>query len=369
MASPEFPENPYLLLTPGPLSSSQTVKSAMLRDWCTWDKDYNSIVQEIRAELVSLATENRDCTAVLMQGSGTFCMESVIGTALGKDDKLLVLANGTYGTRMAEIARYLDIALTVIDFGETGALDPEQIEAALQDDPAITHVAVVHCETTTGRLNDIVAIGELAKSFGKTYIVDAMSSFGGMAMSMEEMQADYLVSSANKCIQGVPGFSFIIARTEAIESTAGQARSLSLDMYEQWRTMERDEGKWRFTSPTHVVHAFSQALKELREEGGIAARAARYSENQRLLVDGMRKLGFECLLPDECQSPIITAFISPQQPGYRFEEFYLALKDKGFVIYPGNVTKVETSRIGNIGEVYPDDIHRLLKIVAESISW
>jgi 2-aminoethylphosphonate-pyruvate transaminase len=365
MARPEFPENPYLLLTPGPLSSSQTVKSAMLQDWCTWDRDYNSMVQEIRAELVSLATSNLDCTAVLMQGSGTFCVESVIGTALGKEDKFLVLANGAYGSRMAEIARYLDIALTVIDFGETGAIDPRQIEAALQDDRAITTVAVVHCETTTGRLNDIVAIGKLVKSFDKTYIVDAMSSFGGMAMSMEEMQADYLVSSANKCIQGVPGFGFVIARREAIESTAGQARSLSLDMYEQWRTMERDQGKWRFTSATHVVHAFSQALKELREEGGIAARAARYSENQRLLVDGMRKLGFECLLPDDCQSPIITAFISPQHPGYRFEEFYLALKDRGFVIYPGNVTEVDTFRIGNIGEVYADDIHRLLKVVAE----
>ena len=369
MTSPDAPENPYLLLTPGPLSSSSTVKAAMLQDWCTWDKDYNSIVQEIRAELLSLATSNLDYTVVLMQGSGTFCLESVIGTGLGNDDKLLVLANGTYGSRMAEIACYLGIALAVIDFGETGAVDLKQIEVQLQTDPAITHVAVVHCETTTGRLNDIVAIGRLAKSFGKTYIVDAMSSFGGMAMSMEGMQADYLVSSANKCIQGVPGFGFIIARREVLASTAGQARSLSLNMYEQWRTMERGEGKWRFTSPTHVVHAFYQALRELREEGGIAARAARYLENQRLLVDGMHHLGFECLLADECQSPIITAFISPQQPGYHFEEFYLALKAKGFVIYPGSVTEVETFRIGNIGEVYPDDIRRLLKAIAESINW
>ena len=363
-----IPDNPYLLLTPGPLSSSKTVKAAMLRDWCTWDSDYRSIVQEVRAELVSMATDAPDYTCVLMQGSGTFCVESVIGTALGPEDKLLVLANGAYGCRMAEIARYLKIPFTLVEFGEDKPIKLERLDEALEKDCAITHVAVVHCETTTGQLNDITAIGGLVKARSKIFIVDAMSSFGGIPMSMEEIQADYLISSANKCIQGVPGFGFIIVRTQIIEATAGQARSLSLDMYEQWRSLERG-GKWRFTSPTHVLHAFRQALQELHGEGGVEKRAARYTVNQRLLVDGMVKLGFECLLADAQQSPIITSFISPADPRYKFEDFYDELKRKGFVIYPGKVTEVDTFRIGNIGEVYADDIHRLLQAISGSMTW
>jgi len=371
----ELPDNPYLLLTPGPLSTTKTVKAAMLRDWCTWDNDYNGLVQDVRAKLVQLATASPEgYTSVLMQGSGSFCVESVIGTALPDSGKLLVLANGAYGQRIAQMAGVLRIDHTVIDFGEVDRVDPACVAEALAADAAITHVAVVHCETTTGMLNPVREVAAVVKSHGKVLIVDAMSSFGGIPIDVAALGIDFLISSANKCIQGVPGFGFIIARTEALQQCKGQARSLSLDMYDQWATMEKGNGKWRFTSPTHVVRAFHQALAELEAEGGIAARFERYTTNQRKLVAGMASFGCPALLPDECQSPIITAFYEPdmgsdtEQAAF-FGQFYSRLKKEGFVIYPGKLTSANTFRIGNIGDVHPDDIERLLEAVRTARFW
>ncbi len=364
-----IPDNPYLLLTPGPLSTTKTVKAAMLRDWCTWDHDYNAIVQELRRKLVRLATKTEGYTAVLMQGSGTFCVEAAVGTAVPEDGMLLVLVNGAYGTRIREIARRLRIRVVTNDSGEVNPPDVGLLEWTLHSDPSITHVAVVHCETTTGMLNPVEAIGRIVKSFGKVFIVDAMSSFGGIPMDVADLGADFLISSANKCIQGVPGFGFVIARRDALEKTKGRARSLSLDLYDQWREMEERGGKWRFTSPTHVVRAFAQAMKELEGEGGVEARYRRYRANHSLLVNGMRKLGFTCLLPDQYQSPIITSFLSPEHPLYTFERFYQALKARGFVIYPGKVTTADTFRIGNIGDVYPAGMQRLVEAVGDCMFW
>jgi 2-aminoethylphosphonate-pyruvate transaminase len=365
----ELPDNPYLLLTPGPLSTSKTVKAAMLRDWCTWDNDYNSIVESIRAKLVKMATSAPGYTCVLMQGSGTFSVESVIGTALPENGKLLVLSNGAYGQRIAKIAQTLRIPMVLLDSGERAAPDLQQLRDTLESDADITHVAVVHCETTTGMLNPVAEVGKIVKAYAKVFIVDAMSSFGGMQIDVVEMQADYLVSSANKCIQGVPGFGFVIARRETIEATRGQARSLSLDMYDQWQAMEAGSGKWRFTSPTHVVRAFAQALLELEEEGGVEAREKRYRASHRILIDGMRDLGFETLLRDEDQSSMITSFFSPDAEDYNFNEFYQRLKDQGFVIYPGKISDADTFRIGNIGEIYADDIKRLLTVIEQNRFW
>ena len=364
-----LPENPYLLLTPGPLSTSKSVKAVMLRDWCTWDDDYNAIVQQIRRRLVELATPQDGFTAVLMQGSGTFSVESVLTSAVAKDRKLLVLANGAYGERMERIATQAGIDVEVQNSGELSPPDLTRLEQSLARDSRISHVAVVHCETTTGMLNPVEEIGRIVKSTGRTYIVDAMSSFGGIPMDIAELGADFLVSSANKCIQGVPGFGFVIARRTEMEKCRGRARSLSLDLYNQWRTMEEQQGKWRFTSPTHTVRAFSQALCELDEEGGIEARYQRYKKNHATLVYGMQLLGFKCLLDEKYLSPIITAFYSPQAPGYSFAEFYARIKAQGFVIYPGKVTEHETFRIGNIGEVNPPDIERLLRSIARSMFW
>jgi 2-aminoethylphosphonate-pyruvate transaminase len=362
-----MPDNPYLLLTPGPLSTTKTVKSVMFRDWCTWDEDYNTIVERIRRRLVRLGSDTDEYTAVLMQGSGTFCVEATVTTAVPQDGKLLVLANGAYGRRIAEIARRCGIAHAVQDSGELAPPDPDRLEAALKADGAITHVAVVHCETTTGMLNPMTAIGNIVKDHGRLFILDAMSSFGGIPMDLKAIGVDYLVSSANKCIQGVPGFGFVIAKKDIIAKTRGQARSLSLDLYDQWRTMEDHHGKWRFTSPTHVVRAFFQALWELEEEGGITARYSRYCTNHRILVEGMQRLSFQPLLAAELQSPIITAFLSPTHAAWRFNRFYADLKARGFVIYPGKVTDSDTFRIGTIGDVHSEDMVRLIDAVADAL--
>ena len=357
---------PYLLLTPGPLTTSETVKEAMMSDWCTWDEDYNiGIVEVIRKQLVELATcRPEEYTSVLMQGSGTFCVEAALGSAIRPDDHLLVVANGAYGKRMRVIAGYCHLNCHVMQFDETQAVDPKEIDGYLNAHPEVTHVSVVHCETTTGVLNPLAEIAGAVKSHGKVLIVDAMSSFGGVPVDMAALGIDFLISSANKCIQGVPGFGFVIARRSLLEQCKGVARSLSLDLYDQWETMEKGHGKWRFTSPTHVVRAFMQAMKELQIEGGVEARHARYCENHRILVEGMRSLGFKTLLPDNEQSPVITSFYYPSAD-FDFKAFYYALKSKGFVIYPGKISQADTFRIGNIGDVFPADFIRLIEAVRE----
>ena len=368
----DSPENPYLLLTPGPLSTSPSVKAVMLRDYCTWDDNYNSIVQDIRSELVRLAGRDASTsapdamTAVLMQGSGTFAVEATIGTAIPRGGKLLVVNNGAYGARIAQIARRLEIDCTEITQPETEPADLRRIEAALEGDPAITHLALVHCETTTGMLNPAAEAGALAGRYGKSYILDAMSSFGGIPMTMDDMGADWLISSANKCIQGVPGFAFVLARRGTLEAAAGNARSLSLDLHDQWREMEQKGGKWRYTSPTHTVRAFAQALAELGDEGGVVARHARYVENARRLVDGYERIGFKTLLPADHRSPIITSFRYPS-PAFSFDAFYAAMKARGFVLYPGKISNADTFRVGTIGHVFPADIDRLVDATADAV--
>ncbi|TFF79213.1 2-aminoethylphosphonate--pyruvate transaminase [Aeromonas taiwanensis] len=363
----------YLLLTPGPLSTTATVRAAMLQDSCTWDADYNQgVVEPIRRELVRLATGpeyESDYSAVLLQGSGSYVVESVLGSAIGVDECLLIINNGAYGARMGEMARCLGLRHHELDCGETTRPEPAAIEAMLARHPEITHLAMVHCETTTGMLNPLEEVAALCQRRGIRLIVDAMSSFGGIPIDMGRLGIEFLISSANKCIQGVPGFGFVIARRTALTACAGRARSVSLDLHAQWQTMEQQGGKWRFTSPTHTVLAFAQALRELEEEGGIDARHQRYSENQRTLVAGMAALGFAPLLPEEWQSPIITAFYSPAHPDYRFADFYQRLKAQGFVIYPGKVSQADCFRIGNIGDVTPERVRCLLAAMASACYW
>ena len=355
---------PYLLLTPGPLTTSETVKQVMMSDWCTWDADYNmGIVEKIRRQLVELAAGcPDDYTAVLMQGSGTFCVEATLGTVVRPADRLLVAANGAYGKRMGVIASYYGLNCHMLNFEETQAVSAEAIDAYLTEHPEVTHVSVVHCETTTGVLNPLEAIARVVKGHGKVLIVDAMSSFGGVPVDMSDLGIDFLISSANKCIQGVPGFGFIIARRSELMRCKGVSRSLSLDIYDQWDTMEKGHGKWRFTSPTHVVRAFKEALEELEAEGGVEARHARYRENHDVLVRGMEALGFRTLLPADIQSPVITSFLYPAAD-FDFKGFYARLKAKGFVIYPGKISQADTFRIGNIGDVFPQDFERLVMAV------
>jgi 2-aminoethylphosphonate-pyruvate transaminase len=362
-------KNTYKLLTPGPLTTTETVKEAMQIDRCTWDEDYKNMTQEIRTGLLKLAhADNGDYTTVLMQGSGTFGVESVLSGVISSTDKVLVLQNGAYSKRMVEMCDYHGIKYVVYEEDYAHVPDPAIVEDVLKSDGNITHISMVHSETTSGLLNDITAIGELAKKYNKKFIVDAMSSFGGVDINVPELAITYLVSSANKCIQGVPGFSFIIAKVSDLKQTKGIARSLSLDLYAQWETMEKDGGKWRFTSPTHVVAAFSQALKELAAEGGINARNARYTATNRALRKGMEELGFKAYIDEAHQGPIITTFFYPENCKFTFEKMYAYLKDHGYVIYPGKLTDAETFRLGNIGEIYMDDVEKILGIFKNFVS-
>lgn len=349
----------YKLLTPGPLTTTTSVKETMLQDRCTWDDEYKALTQSIRQNLLEVALVSSDTyTAVLMQGSGSFTVESVLTTAVGAEDHILFITNGAYGERMTQIAQTIDLNYTVYAVPYNEVPTKEQVTQLLQQNDHITHVAMVHCETTTGILNPIEEMGSVVAAFNKVFIVDAMSSFGGVPIDFEKCHIDYLVSSANKCIEGVPGFGFVIAKRAVLQQTAHQARSVALDLYDQWRVMEID-GKWRFTSPTHVVAAFAQALQELQQEGGVEARYQRYKENNALLRKEMARYHFHPYIEPTYQSPIITTFLFPHAH-FDFQAFYHEMKANGFVLYPGKLTEVDTFRVGNIGDVHKEDMQRLM---------
>ena len=361
------PARDKLLFTPGPLTTSATVKQAMLRDAGSRDPGFINTVRFIRQRLLDVAGVSPDeYTAVLVQGSGTFGIESIIGSTVPPDGKLLVAANGAYGERIARIASVLGIPATVLRFAEDTPVDVDAVRSALEADPTVTNVAVVHCETTTGLLNPVEEIGRRVAAAGRAFFVDAMSSFGAIPLDFSSSGIDYLVSSANKCIEGVPGFSFAIARKKALLATAGYARSLSLDLLDQWKGLERD-GQFRFTPPTHALLAFAQAFRELEAEGGAPGRAARYAANQRTLLDGMRALGFREYLPPERQSHIITSFHYPSSPAFKFDNFYSRLSDRGFIIYPGKLSQVDCFRIGTIGRIFEADVRTLLSAIRETL--
>lgn len=356
--------NTYKLLTPGPLTTTDTVKEEMLVDRCTWDDDYKAVTQKIRRQLLQLGhVSEDDYTVVLMQGSGTFGVESVLSSVVGDEDKVLICSNGAYGVRMTQICDRNRIPYVHYAEHYDRIPDPARVAQLLAQDPAITHVAMVHSETTSGILNDIQSVGKVVRDAGRTFIVDAMSSFGGVDIPVSDWGIDFLVSSANKCIQGVPGFSFILCRRDKLLESEGKARSLSLDLLDQWKGMEKD-GKWRFTSPTHVVLAFSKALDELEEEGGIPARHRRYAENNRLLIEKMRAMGFTPYIDGIHQGPIITTFFYPAGVSFQFSQFYTYIKELGYVLYPGKLTDADTFRVGNIGEIYPEDMEKLTAIIA-----
>ena len=352
------------LFTPGPLTTSQTVKQAMLRDLGSRDAVFIEAVRHVRQTLLTVAGVSKATghEVVLMQGGGTFGLESVIGSTVPPDGKLLVIINGAYGLRIAEIARVLKIDIATLEYATNELPVPKDVDRILTEDDAITGVAIVHCETTTGIINPIEDIGHVVEQHEKVYFVDSMSAFGAVPIDFEKCGIDFLVSSANKCIEGVPGFSFAICRRDSLCATEGWARSMSLDLLAQWEGLEAN-GQFRFTPPTHAILAFQQALCELQDEGGVAGRAARYRANQESLVAGMRDMGFVEYLPPELQGPIITTFNYPSHSRFQFEEFYARLNDKGFVIYPGKVSSSECFRIGSIGRLFECDILALLAAI------
>ena len=352
------------LLTPGPLTTSLTVKQAMLHDWGSRDQTFIAINRRLRERLVELAGGEGTHVCVPMQGSGTFAVEAMLGSFLPATGKLLILVNGAYGKRMVRICDYYRRAHAVLEWAEDRPVEPAAVEGALAADPAITHVAVVHCETTSGVLNPIAEVASVVARAGRRLLIDSMSAFGALAVDAREIPFDALAASSNNCLEGVPGMGFVICRSEALTAAKGNAPSLSLDLFDQWQALEKT-GQWRFTPPIHCIVAFDQALKEHEAEGGVAGRGQRYRNNCRILVEGMRRLGFETLLPDRLQAPIIVTFHMPADPRFVFETFYDKLRERGFVIYPGKLTVADSFRIGCIGRLGEAEMKGALRAVAE----
>ncbi|MDT8343429.1 MAG: 2-aminoethylphosphonate--pyruvate transaminase [Thermohalobaculum sp.] len=359
LAAPELGE-PYLL-TPGPLTTAYSVKQAMLRDWGSWDADFREMTARLRANLLGLAGVSADTfDCVPMQGSGSYCVEAMLGSFVPRDGKALVLANGAYGLRAAETLRVMGRACTLIDKGDYLPPRGDEVAAALAADPTVTHVVAIHCETSSGIRNPVEEISAVVERAGRKLLVDSMSGFGALPLDPREVRCEAMVSSANKCIEGVPGFGFVIARRDSLAAAAGRSHSLSLDVHAQWAYMTKT-GQWRYTPPTHVVAAFLEALRLHEAEGGSAGRLARYTRNRDVMVAGMRGLGFETLLKDRWLSPIIVTFFTPADPAFSFARFYDLMKDQGFIIYPGKLTVVESFRIGCIGRM---DEHVMRRVVA-----
>ena len=357
---------PYLL-TPGPLTTSYAVKEAMLRDWGSWDDDFRAMTRDMRERLLALlgaGAEDFDC--VPMQGSGSFSVEAMLASFIPRDGKALVLANGAYGMRSAQTLEYLGRDHVVLDKGDYLPPRGDEVAEILANDPAITHVVAIHCETSSGILNPVEEISEVTYAAGRKLLVDSMSAFGAVELKVADIRYEAMVSSANKCIEGVPGFGFIIARKSELEAAKGNSHSLSLDVHAQWAHMNKS-GQWRFTPPTHVVAAFLEALRGHEAEGGVAGRGGRYTRNRDVMVDGMRELGFETLLKDRWLSPIIVTFFCPSDEKFVFDRFYELMKDKGFIIYPGKLTVVDSFRVGCIGQMDENTMRLVVAAAKETL--
>lgn len=351
---------PYLL-TPGPLTTSYAVKQAMLRDWGSWDDDFRAMTREVRSGLLALLGEGgEDFDCVPMQGSGSFSVEAMLASFIPRNGKALVLANGAYGQRSAQTLQYLGREHIVLDKGDYLPPRGDEVARILAEDPDITHVVAIHCETSSGILNPVEEISEVTYAAGRKLLIDSMSAFGAIELKPTEIRYEAMVSSANKCIEGVPGFGFIVARKSELEAAKGNSHSLSLDVHAQWAHMNKT-GQWRFTPPTHVVAAFIEALRAHAAEGGVAGRGARYTRNRDVMVAGMRELGFETLLDNRWLSPIIVTFFCPDDEKFVFDQFYKQMKEKGFIIYPGKLTVVDSFRVGCIGQM---DEHVMRKVVS-----
>ncbi|MEW2913939.1 2-aminoethylphosphonate--pyruvate transaminase [Leisingera sp. JC11] len=357
---PPFLGEPYLL-TPGPLTTSYEVKQAMLRDWGSWDDDFRAMTHDMRNRLLALLGEGAgefDC--VPMQGSGSFAVEAMLASFIPRDGKALVLANGAYGLRSAQTLQYLGRTYQLLDKGDYLPPRGDEVAQILAEDPSITHVVAIHCETSSGILNPVEEISEAVYAAGRKLLIDSMSAFGAIELQPSQIRYEAMVSSANKCIEGVPGFGFVIARKAELEAAKGNSHSLSLDVHAQWAHMEKT-GQWRFTPPTHVVAAFLEALKAHEAEGGVEGRGGRYTRNRDVMVAGMRELGFETLLQNRWLSPIIVTFFCPADANFVFGRFYDLMKEKGFIIYPGKLTVVDSFRVGCIGQM---DEHVMRQVVS-----
>jgi 2-aminoethylphosphonate-pyruvate transaminase len=357
-------EQREILLTPGPLTTSRATREAMLRDWGSRDGDFIVLTARIRSRIIAIAGGEGTHDCVPIQGSGTYVLEAAVGSFVPPDGKLLVVVNGAYGHRIARICGIIGRQMAIYETDENVTPDPAKIGKLLAEDLSISHVAVVHCETTSGIINPVANIARVVARAGRKLMIDAMSSFGAIPLDLAQIPCDVVMASSNKCLEGVPGLGFVVASLDALDHSAGNAHSLSLDLHDQWAALQKS-GEWRFTPPTHVCAALDQALAEHTAEGGVLGRGARYGENCQILVDGMRALGFETYLPDGDQAPIIVTFLTPADPNFEFQKFYDALHGRGCVIYPGKLTRIDSFRIGCIGDLHAADMRRALQAIGD----
>ena len=355
-----------ILLTPGPLTTSAETKSAMLTDWGSWDGAFNELTASVCRDLTAIVDAQAEHVCVPLQGSGTFAVEAALGTLVPRGGKVLVPDNGSYCKRIVRILKYLGREAIVLPHGEQEPADPARIDAALGADPSITHVAQVHCETGTGILNPLAEIASIVAKRGRGLIVDAMSSYGAIPIDARTLRFDALIAASGKCLEGVPGMGFVIARRTVLERAAGNSSSLAMDLLDQWQYLQKT-GQWRFTPPTHVVAALRAAINQYQAQGGLSARLARYTENCAALKSGMRAMGFRTFLPDALQAPIIVTFHSPPDPKYDFADFYRRVRDRGFTLYPGKLTAVDTFRVGCIGAIGAGSLRQAVAAVADTL--
>ncbi|AYF49616.1 2-aminoethylphosphonate--pyruvate transaminase [Pseudomonas fluorescens] len=355
-----------ILLTPGPLTTSNRTRQAMMVDWGSWDDRFNALTASVCSQLLAIlhGTDSHHC--VPLQGSGTFAVEAAIGTLVPRDGKVLVLINGAYGKRLAKICEVLGRDFSTFETAEDQPTTAADVDRLLRADAAITHVALIHCETSTGILNPLPEIAQVVKDHGKRLIIDAMSSFGALPIDAREVPFDALIAASGKCLEGVPGMGFVFADKQALAAAQGNCHSLAMDLFDQHSYMVKT-GQWRFTPPTHVVAALHEALLQYAEEGGLPARHQRYADNCQALLDGMAALGLRSFLPAEIQAPIIVTFHAPQDARYQFKDFYERVKAKGFILYPGKLTQVETFRVGCIGHVDATGMQAAVTAIAQTL--
>ena len=355
-----------ILLTPGPLTTSLSTKAAMLRDWGSWDSAFNAVTAGVRRKLLDVIHGHATHVCVPMQGSGTFSVEAAVNTLVPRDGHVLVLINGAYGTRLAKLTRMMGRKLTVFETAEDVPTTPQDVDRLLAADPSITHVGLIHCETSTGILNPLPEIAAVVARHGRGLIVDAMSSFAAIGIDARTVPFDALIAASGKCVEGPPGMGFVFVRRSVLEKCAGHSTSLALDLHDQWTYMEKTT-QWRYTPPTHIVIALDAALDQFIADGGQPARLARYTKNCEMLVAGMAEMGFRVFLAPDIQAPIILTFHAPADPKYTFRDFYDRVRDKGFVLYPGKLTQVETFRVGCIGAIGPDEMRHAVNAVRDTL--
>ncbi|RZT42176.1 2-aminoethylphosphonate aminotransferase [Cupriavidus agavae] len=345
-----------LLLNPGPVTLSERVRQSLLQtDLCHRESEFFDLQDEARERLLGVyGLAPAQWSAVLMTGSGTAALESMIAGLVPAQGKLLIVQNGVYGERIAQIAAQYGIGHAVVRHEWMEAPDLARLDAALGADPAITHVAVIHHETTTGRLNDIAGIDALCQQHGKRLLVDAVSSFGAEAIDFGG-NIDAVAATANKCLHGVPGAAFVIARRDALANAA--SRTYYLDIARLAKL--QDQRNTPFTPSVHAYYALVEALREHAEEGGWQGRHQRYAALAEEVRSGLAALGIEALWPAAQSSVVLRAYKLPA--GVSYEQLHDGLKARGFVIYAGQGgLSSQLFRISTMGALHAADMHRLV---------